>query len=80
MGGAFCKTDSRFALRASVGLTVLAPSPVACEAEVGNPGITDIRFEDGVVVPPRGDLPGDLPANEDDLLWSGVLVCTVKWV
>jgi hypothetical protein len=67
MGGGFCKTDSRFALRASVGLTVLAPRPVACDAE-GIPGITDIRFEDGVVVPPRGDLPGDLAANEDDLL------------
>ena len=29
MGGAFCRIDNRFALRASVGLTVRAPSPVA---------------------------------------------------
>jgi len=29
IGGAFCKTDIRFALLASVGLTVLAPRPVA---------------------------------------------------
>lgn len=29
IGGAFCRTDNLFALRASVGLTVLAPNPVA---------------------------------------------------
>lgn len=62
--------DRRFALRASVGLIVLAPSPVACDAEGGMPGITDIRRadEEGVAVPLPLDLPGDLPVNEDDLL------------
>jgi hypothetical protein len=41
--------DNRFARLASVGLTVLAPSPVACE----EPGIIDILFaeDDGVAVP-----------------------------
>jgi hypothetical protein len=75
IGGAFCnegapcKTDNRFALLASVGLTVLAPSPVACEPWP-IPCITDIRFaeEDGVFMP----WPGDLLANEEDLLCSGV--------
>lgn len=77
MGGAFCKTDNRFALLASVGLMVLAPSPVACVVEVGMPGITDIRFaeDDGVVVPLPFVLPGDRPANEDDLECSGVVMC-----
>lgn len=74
MGGGFCKIDKRFALRASVGLTVLAPSPVACEDPIGIPGITDIRFveEDGVVVPRPFGFPGDRPAKEADRLWSGV--------
>lgn len=81
MGGGPCSIDSLFALFASVGLTVLAPSPVACE-EPGNPGITDILFadEEGVVVPLPFALPGDLPAKEADLLCSGVLVETVKCV
>jgi hypothetical protein len=76
IGGAFWRTDNRFARRASVGLTVLAPSPLACEFEGGIPGITDIRFaeDDGVVVPRPFGLPGDLPANDEDLLCSGVLV------
>jgi hypothetical protein len=70
MGGGFCKMDSRFALRASVGLTVLAPSPVAWDAPIGMPGITDIRFaaEDGVVVPRPFCRPGDRPAKEEDRL------------
>ena len=68
IGGAFCRIDIRFALRASVGLTVLAPSPVACDE--GIPGITDIRFaeDDGVFVPLPLFRPGDLPAKENDLL------------
>jgi hypothetical protein len=63
--------DSRLALLTSVGLTVLAPSPVACELLI-IPGITDIRFaeEDGVFVL----RPGCLLANDDDLLCSGVLI------
>lgn len=82
IGGGPCKIDNRFARRASVGLTVLAPSPLACELDVGIPGITDIRFadDDGVFVPRPFGLPGDLPANDDDLLCSGVLVFGVKCV
>ncbi len=59
-----------------MGLTVLAPRPVAWEAEVGIPGITDIRLADdeGVDVPRPVGRPGDLPANDDDLLCSGVMV------
>ena len=69
IGGTPCKIDIRFALRASVGLTVLAPSPVACD-DVGIPGITDIRLaeDDGVFVPRPLLRPGDLPAKDDDLL------------
>jgi hypothetical protein len=76
-GGAVCKTDNRFALLASVGLTVLAPSPVAW-APCSIPGITDTRFaeEDGVLVPWPLTRTGALPANDSDLLCSGVL--TVK--
>lgn len=46
--GAPCRIDSRFARRASVGLTVLAPSPVAWEPWPSP--CTDIRFaeDDGV--------------------------------
>jgi hypothetical protein len=74
IGGAFCRTDNRFALLASVGLTVLAPRPVACD-DCGIPGITDIRFaeDEGVFVPLPFARPGDLPAKEDDLVCSGVL-------
>lgn len=73
MGGAFCRTENLFARLASVGLTVLAPKPVACE-DCGMPGITDNRFtEEGVFVPRPLLLPGDLPANDEDLLCSGVL-------
>ena len=79
IGGTPCKIDIRFALRASVGLTVRAPSPVACD-EVGIPGITDIRFpdDDGVFVPLPLFRPGDLPVKDDDLLWSGVPAATDK--
>jgi hypothetical protein len=48
MGGALGIMDILFILRASVGLTVLAPRPVAWL-----PGIIDNRLaEDGVLVPP----------------------------
>lgn len=69
----------RLALLASVGLIVLAPSPVAWLP----PGMTDIRLFDD---PEPGALPlarlGDLPAKDSDLLWSGVIDCTVRfaWV
>lgn len=55
IGGAFCMIDNLFNLRASVGLMVRAPSPVACE------GITDRRLadDDGVVVLLSVDRPGD---------------------
>ena len=73
MGGAGCMIDNLFARRASVGLIVLAPSPVAMG--VPDPGITDIRFEDdGVVV----RLLGDFVAKEADLVCSGVLEFTVR--
>jgi hypothetical protein len=38
--------------------------------------MTDIRLaeEDGVDVPRPLGLPGDLVANKDDLVWSGVIV------
>ena len=56
------------ALRVSVGLMVLAPSPLAWEV----PGKTDIRFEvdDGVVagIPVPLGLPGDFVARDDNLL------------
>ena len=73
IGGGFCKIESLFALLASVGLTVLAPSPVAWDV-CGNPGITDILLaeDDGVAVPLPLSRAGDLVANEADLLWSGV--------
>lgn len=76
MGGAGCITDSLFARLASVGLIVLAPSPVACGVP-DEPGITDIRFdEEGVFV----RFPGDLLANEADLVWSGVPALTARCV
>ena len=58
-----------------MGLTVLAPSPVACDAAVGMPGIIDIRLaeDEGVDVPRPLGLPGDL-AYEDVLACSGVIV------
>lgn len=66
--------DNRFIRLASVGLTVLAPSPDACETDDGKPGICDIRLaaDDGVDVLRPFAFPGDFPANDDDLLWSGV--------
>ena len=71
IGGAECMIDSRLALRASVGLIVLAPRPVAIGVPV--PGIIDIRFVDrGVVV----RFPGDLGAKEADLVCSVVLEST----
>lgn len=47
-----------------MGLTVLAPSPLAWEFEGVMPGIVDMRFaeDEGVVVPRPLGLPGDLPA------------------
>lgn len=74
IGGGPCRVDKRFARLASVGLIVLAPRPVACDVDVGIPGIIDIRFadEDGVDVPLPLGRPGDLDAKDEDLLWSGV--------
>lgn len=76
MGGAPCIMDIRFILLASVGLTVLAPSPVAWDAEGGIPGITDKRLadDDGVEVPRPVGRPGDRTANDADRVCSGVMV------
>ena len=64
IGGAGCNIDNLFNLRASVGLIVRAPSPVACA------GITDIRFaeDDGVFAVLSADLPGDRVAVTDNEL------------
>lgn len=66
--------DSRFILLVSVGLMVLAPSPVACEVWV--PGIIDALFpaDDGVVplTPTRGDR-----GARENLFCSGVRVLPV---
>lgn len=79
IGGATCITDNLLARLASVGLIVLAPSPVACEGP--EPGITDILFADeGVVVPLPLIFPGDRPVKEADRECSGVLVLTDKCV
>jgi hypothetical protein len=68
IGGAGGAIDIRFIRRASVGLMVRAPSPVAWG------GITEARFEDeeGVVAAaPAGFLIGVLTALvEDDRVWS----------
>jgi hypothetical protein len=44
--------------------------------------MTDIRLpeDDGVFVPRPLFRPGDLPAKDDDLLWSGVPAVTDKCV
>lgn len=60
IGGALGMIDILFILRASVGLMVLAPRPVACGA------ITDILLLDnGEFVPGPVDLPGERPALID---------------
>lgn len=59
-GGALGMIDILFILRASVGLMVRAPRPVACGA------ITDILLlDDGEFVPGPVDLPGERPALID---------------
>lgn len=60
--------DIRFIRLVSVGLMVLAPSPVACVAW-GTPGMTDIRFPEGVF-PPLAATRGDRGWDMDRLLWS----------
>lgn len=60
--GVWCM-DMRFNLRVSVGLMVLAPSPLACDA-CCPPGIIDCLFDWAEpllvpLLPPRGDL-GDI--------------------
>ncbi len=62
IGGAFCMIDSLFSLRASVGLIVRAPSPVACA------GMTDRRLAaaDGVLVLLSAERPGDRVVLRDD--------------
>lgn len=78
---AACIIDIRFMRLASVGLTVLAPRPVAWEDESGIPGMIDMRFaEDGVAVPLPFARPGDLPAYEEDLLCSGVIEGVERYV
>lgn len=70
IGGTPWKADNLFNLRASVGLIVRAPRPVACT------GNTDSRLadEEGVFVLLPADLPGDLaPPTDDELVWSGVI-------
>lgn len=60
IGGALGMIDILFILRASVGLMVRAPRPVACGA------ITDILLLDnGEFVPGPVDLPGERPALID---------------
>jgi len=59
--------DIRFILRVSVGLMVLAPSPVACEEWV-TPGMIDIRFA-GAALAPFAEGRGDRGAIEM-WLWS----------
>ena len=60
IGGGFGMIDSLFILRASVGLMVRAPKPVACGA------ITDILLlDDGVFVLRPVDLPGERDALID---------------
>jgi hypothetical protein len=69
-GGAGGMMDMRFNLRASVGLIVRAPSPVACAMDIRRfvpPGVT---VRPGVVLPP-GVRFGVL-APEGERLWSGV--------
>lgn len=56
--GGWCM-DMRFILRVSVGLMVLAPSPLACDA-CGIPGMTDCLLDCVEpllfpLLPPRGD-------------------------
>ena len=73
-GGAGGMMDIRFNLRASVGLIVRAPSPVACA------GITDIRrfAPPGVTVLPGVVLPAGVRLGvlvpDGVRLWSGVRV------
>lgn len=67
IGGAVGATDIRFSRRASVGLIVRAPSPVACG------GITEARLEadEGVATAPEGFLTGVRTALvELDRVWS----------
>lgn len=45
-----CIVDSLFIRLASVGLIVLAPSPVAC-VWFGSPGMTDIRLDEAEPLP-----------------------------
>lgn len=80
IGGGPCNVDRRLARLASVGLIVLAPRPVACEEESCIPGMTDIRFaeDEGVSKPCPLTRPGDLPAKDDDLLCSGVIIVGVE--
>lgn len=64
-GGTPCKVESLFIRLASVGLTVLAPSPDAWLADGGNPVIVDILLaaEDGVDVLRPFGLAGDFWAT-----------------
>lgn len=66
--------DIRFIRLVSVGLIVLAPNPEACELEEGMPGFCDMRLaaDDGVDVLRPLCRPGDFPAYDNDLAWSGV--------
>lgn len=65
--------DRRRALLVSVGLIVRAPRPVACEADGGIPGMTDILFADEVgVVGLRVSRCGDLSVKDEDRPCSGV--------
>lgn len=67
IGGAGGAMDIRFSRRASVGLTVRAPSPVACG------GITEARLEaeEGVATALEGFLTGVRTALvEFDRVWS----------
>lgn len=75
IGGAGGAIDIRFIRRASVGLMVRAPNPVACG------GMTDARFEDeeGVAAGPEGFFTGVRTALVDDEReWSRAPVAVKK--
>jgi hypothetical protein len=72
IGGGLCIIDNLFSLRASVGLIVRAPRPVACAL----PGMMDILlFDEGVFDPGNAARPGDRAVPIGELrVGSGVLI------
>lgn len=82
IGGGQLMVDSLIALRASVGLTVLAPSPLAWEDGEGMPGMIEDRLLVEVGVPKAAALlfDGDLAVSEVGLLGSGTLEETARCI